>query len=141
MLCQIISASVPSGDAALIILAPQNKACLTSCNSPEKEVQSSIMRSICKKHTLMRPLSPCFVHSSSGLNHRTSSGWWNIHRTTAFFLCTLTGYPERTILFKMTLSGLQLLKLPAGICLNASVSLSEHELFLLANGNRDSIEP
>ena len=36
--------------------------------------------------TLMRPRRPCLVHNSSGRNHLTSSGLWNIQRTTAFFL-------------------------------------------------------
>ena len=36
--------------------------------------------------TLIRPLRPYLVHSSKGLNQRTSSGLWNIHRTAAFFL-------------------------------------------------------
>ena len=41
--------------------------------------------------TLIWPLRPYLVQSSSGLNQRTSSGLWNIQRTVAFFLCTLTG--------------------------------------------------
>ena len=42
-----------------------------------------------------------------------SSRLWNIHRTTAFFLFTFTGYPESTAFFSTILSGLQLRREPA----------------------------
>jgi hypothetical protein len=42
--------------------------------------------------SLMRPLLPYLVHSSRGLNHRTSSGLKNMNRTTAFPMCTRLGY-------------------------------------------------
>jgi hypothetical protein len=41
--------------------------------------------------SVMRPRRPDLVHSSSGLNQRTSSGLKNIRRTTARVLCTRTG--------------------------------------------------
>ena len=63
--------------------------------------------------TLIWPRRPCFVHRSTGRNQRMSSGLWNIQRTTAFFLCTLTGYPESTTFFRTILSGLQLRRDPA----------------------------
>ena len=63
--------------------------------------------------TLMRPLRPYFVHKSRGRNHSTSSGQLNIHRTTAFVLCTFTGKPVSTIFFRLMRSGSLLFSVPA----------------------------
>lgn len=55
--------------------------------------------------SVILPLLPDLVQSSTGLNHRMSSGLKNISRTTALVLCTLTGYPDKTIFLMMRRSG------------------------------------
>ena len=57
-----------------------------------------------------------------------SSRLWNIHRTTAFFLFTFTGYPESTAFFSTILSGLQLRKEPAWQHLQLQLSRSDMTL-------------
>ena len=52
-----------------------------------------------------------------------SSRLWNIHLTTAFFLFTLTGYPDSTAFLSTILSGLQLRREPARNQLNLQQSI------------------
>ena len=66
-----------------------------------------------QEFTFIRPRRPYLVKRSRGRNQRTSSGLWNIHRTTAFILCTLTGKPVSTTFFSTTRSGSVLLRDPA----------------------------
>lgn len=46
--------------------------------------------------SVMRPRLPARVYTSMGLNHRMSSGSWNINFTVERFLCTRTGYPVKS---------------------------------------------
>lgn len=74
-----------------------------------------------QKRTRMRPRRPYLVHRSRGRNHSTSSGVLNIQRTTALFLCTLTGKPVSTIFFRLMRSGSLLRSVPTAapvICVN-----------------------
>src|SRR6056300_1547175 len=47
--------------------------------------------------SLMIPLLPNFVHTSTALNQRTSSGLWNMKRMVALRLWILNGRPDNTI--------------------------------------------
>ena len=71
--------------------------------------------------SLIRPRRPCFVHSSTGANHRMSSGLKNMDLTTAFDLWHLTGNPVRTIFLTTTLSGLQDLRDPVATSVSVPV--------------------
>lgn len=51
------------------------------------------------------PRRPNLVNSSTGLKYLTSLGLKNIYLITAFFLCTLRGYPVRIMRFRMIVMG------------------------------------